>query len=358
MRFLLSLVLGAMLALGVLEACLSVLPVNSGLRMVSTSAAEPYSRYLPRQAFVYSHGWNLLNARHGTTNNLGFINAADFDRPPSKVLIIGDSFIESFMHNYPDTLQGHLESTLGKGIDTVATSGNGLADTLQLLRKFVPMMRPSAVVIFVKTWDPSVIAAAPLPGYSGFFNEGKNVTVHHVPYRESAVKKWVTKSALIRYLYYNLKLSEWLSQALKFGAPVGRSIDKDVLADEAAKKLQFTRYYLSEVNAIKKVYGLQVTFLLDGDRRSFHPSQKDKTQVSNIEDHSFFIRLANEAGFDLVDMQPIFKRHWLAHREEFDYLPADGHWNAVAHKLAADALVPSLLSLVHGDLSGRQQMKN
>jgi len=351
MRFLLNLVWGVMLALGVLEACFRVLPVNSGLRMVSTSAAEPYSRYLPQQAFVYSHGWNLLNARHGTTNNLGFINAADFDRPPSKVLIIGDSFIESFMHHYPDTLQGHLESTLGKGIDVVATSGNGLADTLQLLKKFVPMMRPSAVVIFVKTWDPSVIAAAPLPGYSGFFNEGKNVAVHHVPYRESSVKKWVTKSALIRYIYYNLKFSEWLSQAFKLNASVGRSIDKGVLANEAAKKLEFTRYYLAEVNAIKQAYGLHITFLLDGDRSSLHPSRKDKTQASTTDDQHIFSRLAGEAGFDLLDLEPIFKRHWLAHREEFDYLPADGHWNAVAHQLAADALVTRLLPVVRGDLA-------
>ncbi len=354
MRFSINLALGAMLALAILEVCFSVLPVNSGLRMVSTSAAEPYSRYLPQQTFVYSHGWNLMNVHHGVTNNLGFVNAADFAQSPSKVLIIGDSFVESFMHNYAETLQGRLASTLGRGIETVATSGNTLADSLQLMKKFVPMMRPSTVVVFVKTSDPSdlsEIAAAPLHGHNGFIEAGQKVTVFHDLYQESSLKLWVMKSALIRYIYYNLKFHEWFVGAitLKLRQPIGKLAPPD----NATKKLMFMRYYLAELNALKKTHGLQIIFLMDGDRNSLYPSVKNKTQALNLQDQAHFSRLAHDAGFALIDMQPIFSRHWLAYREQFDYLPADGHWNTVAHKLAADALLPQLLKVSRTDFAGR-----
>jgi hypothetical protein len=354
MRFIFNLVLGVLLALGILEGLFSVLPVNSGLRMVSTSAAEPYSRYLPRQPFVYSHGWDLMNARHGMTNNLGFINAADFVQPPYKVLIMGDSFIESFMHNYADTLQGRLASALGSGVETVATSGNSLADSLELLKKFAPKMQPTSVVIFVKTSDPSdlsEIAAAPLPGHNGFVNDGQSVGVQHLLYTESSYKKWVMKSALIRYVYYNLKFSEWLSRALQFGKPVGRASDKSTVLDKAVQKQRFMRYYLSELSKLKQVHGLHITFLLDADRNALYPSVKNKTQALNLKDQADFSRFAVDAGFELLNMKPIFERHWSAYRQQFDYLPADGHWNTVAHKLAAEALLPVLLRVVSGDLS-------
>ena len=38
-------------------------------------------------------------------------------------------------------------------------------------------------------------------------------------------------------------------------------------------------------------------------------------------------------------MQPIFERDWEQKRERMDFLPMDGHWNPVAHKLAADAVI-------------------
>lgn len=350
MRFTVNLAWGVMLALGFLEACFSVLPVNSGLRMVSTSAAEPYSRYLPRQAFVYSHGWALMNARQGVTNNLGFINAADFIRPPSKVLVIGDSFIESFMHTDADTLQGRLAKALGTGVETVATSGNSLADSLQLLKIFAPLMRPSAVVVFVKTSDPSdlsEITAAPLQGHNGFTQVGQSVVLHHARYQESSLKPWVMKSALIRYVYYNLKFPEWLSRTLHFGRPVGEASAQSTLTHKAAQKQMFMRYYLAELNKLQQAHGLQITFLLDADRNALYPSVKNTTQALNLQDQADFSRLAVDAGFELLNMQPIFERHWLAHREQFDYLPADGHWNTVAHKLAADALLPGLRSVVN-----------
>ena len=358
MRFLINISLGVIFALGILEGLFRSLPVDSGLRMASTSATDAYSRYLPQQPFVYSHGWSMMNARHGVTNNLGFINAANFDRSATDVLIIGDSFIASLMLNYPDTVQGHLESTMGIRIGTVATPGNRLPDSLQLLRKFVPMLRPAAVVIFVKDWDPAVIAAEPVPGYNGFVSEGDNVALFHHRYQESALKQWMAKSALIRYVHYNLKFAEWLSQALQFGRPISNSVDPVTPTDEAQKKLKFMRYYLAELNAIKQVYGLKITLLVDADRTALYPSLHKKPPNLTMEERGIFIRLANETGFELVDMQPIFMRHWAAHREVFDYLPADRHWNAVAHKLAADALLPGLISGFRSDFFARQKLEN
>jgi hypothetical protein len=41
-------------------------------------------------------------------------------------------------------------------------------------------------------------------------------------------------------------------------------------------------------------------------------------------------------------MQPVFAQHWAALHERMDFLPSDGHWNSVAHWLAAQQVAPLL----------------
>ena len=73
MRPLFAIGLGVLVTALVLEVVLQCLPVVSGLRMEDSSAAVPFNRYLPRQPYVYSHGWALANARRGMTNAQGYI---------------------------------------------------------------------------------------------------------------------------------------------------------------------------------------------------------------------------------------------------------------------------------------------
>jgi hypothetical protein len=242
------------------------------------------------------------------------------------------------MHEYPTTLQGHLESALGSGVYAVAASGNGLADSLVLLKKFVPALQPRSVVLFVEPSDLRDIAWPPTRGHNGFVTDGKKVKIVHNPYQESPTKLVFLRSALLRYLYYNLKLPDLLTRTLRFSSATEGSIHNNSPLEEQ----QIMDYYMTQLCALQRASELQITFLIDGNRGALYAKGEKAEGLIDLKKRTSFVRMAKVNGFKVVDMQPIFEKHWLTHKERLDYLPADGHWNPVAHKLATDALLQGL----------------
>ncbi|WGG49130.1 alginate O-acetyltransferase AlgX-related protein [Rugamonas sp. DEMB1] len=333
-RFLFSLCAGLLAALLLTEALLRLLPVNSGVRMAATDAATPYAHHLPRQEFTYSHGWAMRNARRGTTNEAGGNNSP----PPydgAGLMLVGDSYIESFMLAYPDTVQGRLQGDLHGGVFTVAASANGLADSLQIARQLLPARRPRNAVFFVESTDMSGILDAATRGHNAFRLDGGAVSVAHSPYQESAWKPRLLHSALMRYLYYNLKFPDWV------GGKMPRLGQTAAVAKPSAQQRQAALdYYFDALRALGEASGSKVSFLLDGDRVAIYADHKAGTASWQDGDRALFLAGARRHGFDVADMAPVFEQHWRARRERMDFLPMDGHWNSVAHRLAARQLLP------------------
>jgi len=339
MRFFLGLSLGAIVCLVLLEGLLRLLPVNSGIRMEATGIEKPFSRYLPNQPYVYSYGWSMETAHTGVTNSLGFTNTPDSSEKGG-VFVIGDSFIESFMLDFPDTVQGRLTATFPNKVQTASASGNGLADSLQIVKYFAPDIQPSVIVLFVEPYDLSDLLSKPFVGHSGFVvTDDTTVSLEHNPYSESPNKQRLLRFALIRYLYYNLKFPEWASKsltALIHPAPQAVSHSENL----TSKKQQVLNYYFSELRALGSANGFRVIFLLDGDRKAIYSHNREHGW--NAEDRQLFTTSAAQHGLDVVDMQPVFQRYWNDKHERMDFLPMDGHWNPVAHKLAAEEITKLL----------------
>jgi hypothetical protein len=339
MRFFLGISLGAIICLALLEGLLRFMPVNSGLRMEATSTEKPFSRYLPHEHYVYSYSWSMGTARSGDTNSLGFANSPDSSEKGG-VFVVGDSYIESFMLDFPDTVQGHLAETFPNKVQTASASGNNLADSLQIIKYFTPKIQPAVVVLFVEPFDLLSLLEKPDAGHNGFFvMDETNVSLEHNPYTESPNKQLLSHSALIRYLYYNLKFSTWASKALM---SIGDNAPHTVSNTDglSTRKELVLNYYFSELRALSSVNGFRVVFLLDGDRKAIYSDNREQAWNSN--DRQLFSKLALQYGLDVVDMQPVFKHHWDEKRERMDFLPMDGHWNPVAHKLAADEIIKLL----------------
>lgn len=334
MRFGLGIGIGALVALVILEGVFRFLPVSSGARMAETDQVKPFAHYLPRQAYTYSLGWPLLNARSGMTNDQGFTNSPDFSGQGG-VLMVGDSFIESLMLDLPETVQGRLGMALGGNVFAAATSGNGLADSLKIAEFYLPQLRPRAIVIFVKHSELSALTSPPDRGHNGFFEDGGAVAVRHNVYQESPLKQIVQKSALARYMYFNLKFPEWLSRAV----PVGRPVETSAVTVAAERKERILNYYFSELQKLAGSAHVQILFLIDADRELIYSGQLTPKAVRNKADREIFLRNAPTYGHDVVDMKPVFERHWTQRHERMDYLPADGHWNPLAHQLAAVELL-------------------
>ncbi|MDP1524964.1 MAG: hypothetical protein Q8M20_04090 [Rhodocyclaceae bacterium] len=329
--------MGVLVALVILEGVLLLLPVSSGARMAETDQVKPFSHYLPQQHYTYSLGWSLLNARRGMTNDQGFTNSPDFSGQGG-VLVVGDSFIESLMLDLAETVQGRLGTALGGNVVAAASSGNGLADSLKLAEFYLPRLRPRALVIFVKHSELSSLTSPPHRGHNGFDDEGGVVAVRHNVYQESPLKQIVQKSALARYLYYNLKFPDWVSKAVR----VERPSETSAPTVSPARKEKMLNYYFSELQQWAGATQLQILFLIDGDRESIYSGQLNPKAVRNKADREIFLRVAPTYGHGVVDLQPVFERHWSQRRERMDFMPADGHWNPVAHQLAAVELLKHL----------------
>jgi len=334
MRFPLSVLGGILLAALGLELALQCLPVNSGVRMANTSAAAPFAHYRPAQAYTYSYGWAMANVQHGITSHDGFIHSKDIT-DNANVLVTGDSFIESYMLDYGDTVQGRLDAALGK-VYAVASSGNGLADALVLAQQFLPRTHAKAMVVFVEPFDVRQIDSPGGRGHNYFtFNDGK-VAITHNPYVESAMKEKVLRSALLRYGYYNLKLPDWAAGRVKpaetaQGGAAGRAL-------HARQRDAALDYFLTELATLQRQYGTRFIFLVDGDRDAIY--SKGKTRAWPAEDRAALLARLRANGHAVVDMQPVFEQHWARYGERMDFLPMDGHWNRVGHALAAQHVLP------------------
>ena len=321
----------------VLEAVLQCLPVSSGLRLENSDPQIPFRRYLAHQPYVYSYGWALNNARSGVINAQGASNSRDF-KDDAAVLVLGDSFVESLMLDYPDTMQGQLEHALGGGVYAAGNSGNGLADTLAMTRYYVPRVHPRTVVIFVDGSNLATLLDPVKRGHNQIEPGPDGLHMVHAPYMEPKLKRVVSYSALARYCYYNLKLPDWLSSTL--GRKSRPSAAPLPVGDTAAQALVLD-YYLTQLRAIEGSSRVQFLFLVDGERGLLYDARKGEPSWQ-AGDRVFFLDRLKQHGYAAIDMQPVFAQHWESQRERMDFAPMDAHWNKVSHALAAQQILSRL----------------
>ena len=159
---------GALLVVVLLECILRLLPVSMGRHRTDQFERWPLQNLEPRLPYAYSISWAMLNAQRGVTNNSGHIAPFDYRKGSHPILVIGDSFIESLMNDYADTLQGQLS----RKIDTLnpvyglGVSGLSASDYLALSR----LARSSSSVIYTR-YLPSDDGAFSSPSGEDMFPE-------------------------------------------------------------------------------------------------------------------------------------------------------------------------------------------
>ncbi|MCK6391204.1 MAG: hypothetical protein L6Q40_09340 [Azonexus sp.] len=331
-RFLSALLAGALIGLLLIEGLLRCLPVNSGARMASTDESHPYARYLPHQDYVYSHGWQLANAHRGQTNGLGFTHSLESPQPGG-VLVVGDSYIESLMLDDGETLQGRLAEWQPGRVAAISAGANGLADAIRIVEHFAPRLHPATIVLFIEPYDLREIAAPAPAGHNAFALDGERIDIVHAPYVESPYKQQLSQSALFRYAYYNLKLSDWLNRLRAPGNTAPPAVDRE------AVQIRLLQDAFARLQALAQQHGHRTLLLVDADRQALYQPNTPHAAGSWLPgDRERLLTEASRQGLDIIDMAPVFAADWAQHHARFDWLPADGHWNARAHRLAAAAI--------------------
>jgi hypothetical protein len=337
-----SLLIGLLIPFALAEIVLRFLPIDDGLRAEAVDDKHPVFHFTPNREATRSRNWNFTVVNRIHVNNAGYVNDQDYDTGDHRPLcaVVGDSYVEASMVPYADTLHGRLAKAFAPQarVYSFAASGAPLSQYLVWAREAREHWYTNALAIVVvgNDWDESLAAYKVGPGFHHYVEgPGGSLVLHRFDYAPSWRRELVRKSALGRYIFFNLQAPERLN--LLPARPqqyVGNTVaasDKERLEKSKA----VTDTFLRDLVAFSGWSPDRVVFVVDGIR---YPSN-DPTVLDSyfVQMRTYFMTAARAAGFEVVDMDQHFLARFQVDGKRFEF-PTDGHWNGLAHAIAAEAL--------------------
>lgn len=317
---------GFAIAAIVTEVTLHLFPVSTGNHFQPVNNQLPTLQGEPGFLATSSLGYNFRLAQKHKLNNFGYVNNVNYQTDTHPVLIIGDSFIQAAMLKEEESISANLSKNLKFPVYSLGQSGGAISDYLGILEWGIGKFSPSAVVMAIQHGD----VTGALNGEVYHFDCARTECLNHRTDigGQSALKKLLNSSMLFRYFFDNLKFFDHL-----------QSRPKIVTHNEVDLSLncRVIDFFLGEV---ERIYGKEkIVFTVDA------PSSNKDTDELNL-----FETRAKSQGFNVVNLADSFAKQ----REKgvrLDFLPTDGHWNANAHQIAAEKVLPSIkliLNKAHG----------
>jgi len=331
------------------ELVLNLLPVQDGPN-AALESPDPDTWFEPGRAFTYSRGGRMQRSNELQTNNLGFVSPIDYDEkdPRPLVAVIGDSYVEALMIPDDQTLTARLRDALGpdRRVYSFAASGAPLSQYLHFADVAQRRFRPETLVILVvgNDFDESLQRVKWAPGFHHFVeNPDGTLTLAQRPLPSNRLHALLRRSALVNYLFRNLELRA-LPRRMRsiFGSGADHVGNTRAAADpvrmEASDRV--IEAFLAELPQHAGLPAERVVLVVDGLRAAIY--EPDRAEALS---DSYFARMrrnlisrAQAAGHPVLDMHPVFAEHYTRNGRPFEFAD-DGHWNALAHGIAAETLV-------------------
>jgi hypothetical protein len=349
MRNLLAYGTGLGLAALVLEGLLRLFPVPMGLYRTEQYQRWPLQSYEPHRAYTSSLSWEMRYPRHGTTNNYGQLAPFDFVPDSRPVIVVGDSFIESQMNLYADTLQGQLAQLLRRPDAVYGFGANGLSvsDYLALSTQAAREFAPTAAAFLIIDGDVSESLIHQI-GHYNFAVRGDSVELQYWPlYGDTLgkrVRRMVGDSALLRYLQLNLRFDPPRIVEKAFAASVTKpSASAQARAMHPAEKA-VVDHFLEQLAPALRIQPECVALLFHADTYAIADASTAVAPKDSPELVDYFQSRARAAGYHVVVLKDRFKAAYQRDGKRLDFWPLDRHLNGRGHGVAAQAAYDELFA--------------
>ena len=358
--------IGALAALLLLEGILRLLPVHESLHKLPVNDENPMMRFRPNRQFTFSTGWNFSLVNEVRVNDHGFISDFPYDRDATSPLlaVIGDSYVEAAMVRFSDTCAGSLARALAPAgrVYAFGVNASALSQYVAYAEYVRETFRPDGLVIVVtdNDFDESLLNDNSLPGYHYFVETDGQLVLRRKDFAPNLPRELARKSALARYIALNVRGATGGGRLtpmpdgrklLLAGTPVATDPERM----SGSKRVVDT--FLRMLHGMAGLEPERIAFVVDGLRSHLYHDETLAIAEGTYFDimRRYFMGKARGAGYEVLDMQPEFVRHYEAHGQRFDW-PHDYHWNALAHSLCSAAVARSrLLSLAFGDTGAARE---
>ena len=341
------------LFLGLAEAALQFLPVATGMRSQPVTEESPTFHFQPNRDFVFSKRWDMIMVNRGHVNNAGFINDRDYSKEetPPLLAVVGDSFIEAAMVPFAKTMHGRLAQALEGRLRVYSFGGSGapLSQYVIWARHAAHEYGAQALVINIigNDFDESFAAYKLAKGHASYMRDVRgDLHLQLIDYNPSPVWPVLLRSALVRYLVFNLNVPQFLEnlKARVFYWSAPPRFAGNTLADANPRRL---RDSIAVIDAffrdLPDLTGLppdRVMFTMDGFRYPELMAAGGGTYFDVM--RRAFHAKAEALGYEVIDLDSNFFARHARTGERFEF-PHDGHWNAAGHEVAFEAVMASRL---------------
>ncbi len=299
-----------------LEVVLRFLPVATGLER-PIKLNHPIPHWEPNSSYAYSNGWNLRNPQHGTVNNMGFVDLDDYRLGQSGVAIIGDSFVEAIQVPFAHSLSAQVQQQTGLKTFNLGKSGAQLADYIVAAKWADKSFKLSHMVINIRYSDLPGSLQLLQNGGAYFSNENGTLVLNQsdYDYSDAGLRNIIKQSALMRYVFINLKLSSKLRELLR-----GQKQDESIVKTDVQPYVNAISREMQGLSLAKN----RITFVIDSD-----PLLSEALQ---------------DEGFNVIRSEIALDDYLKRTGYLFDFSPYDQHWNYRGHRIIADQITKVIRS--------------
>lgn len=282
-------------------------------------------------------------------NNYGWNSPIDYKKKKEKkrIAIIGDSYIEAFQVDLEKSYPSLLRKKIGDDYDVYSfgKSGAPLSQYLHISRYVKRIFNPDIIIFNIvhNDFDENILKLNPNDTHFLTLNVRDKLITENSPrpnYSFSQFdfkKRWIKKSALVRYILFNLHAKEKIINIFSRKTNYNANVEINKIQNNYRVIWLATEYIMSQIK--RENQRKRVIFVMDAPRNDIYQNNLERSNVFFL--NEMMDKLCKNNGFEFLDLtEPMridYELYHIKFNSEFD-----GHWNVYGHAFVCEKVLNQL----------------